>query len=265
MYIDSHAHLGYPDFEGGLEEVISRAKGAKVNKIINVGTTVENSKRSLLLSKKYKDIIFTTAGLHPHDMDEAIGFDHQLNGIKELIEKNDIVAVGECGLDYSRILERTGTPDNYEARKQRELFISQLELAHIKKLPIIVHSRMAEEDTFDILSRAENIKLDGVVHCYTGTQKFAKRVLDLGFYIGFTGIITFPKADEIRKVVKSTPLDRILIETDCPFIAPVPFRGQRNEPAFVMEVANTIAEIKGIKVEEVAKVTSLNAENLFKI
>jgi len=265
MFIDSHAHLEYPDFEGELDEVVRRAKSSGVEKIINVGTTVENSKKSLRLAKKYKGIIFASAGLHPHDIDEAIGVDHQLKEITKLIQNKEVVAVGECGLDYSRIIGDDKSVDVYEAKAQKILFTRQLDIALKHNYPIIVHSRIAEDDTFEILSQKKYKGLKGVIHCYTGSKGFAEKVLKLGFYIGFTGIITFPKAEEVRLVAKEAPLEKILIETDCPFIAPVPYRGQRNESSYVIEVAKMIAEVKDISLDKVAEVTTKNVESLFGI
>lgn len=266
MFIDSHAHLEYPDFEGNLEAAISRAKSADVLKIVNIGTTVSNTKKGILLSEKYKGIIFPTAGLHPHDIDEAIDLEKQLQELKKIIQKKKVYAIGECGLDYSRIFESSDSgSDEYEVKKQKELLSAQLLIAKENNLPVVIHSRMAEDDTFEILSNNDFRDLKGVVHCYTGTKEFAEKVLDLGFYIGFTGIITFPKAADLLEVVKEVPLEKILIETDCPFIAPVPYRGQRNEPAYVVEVAKKIADIKNVSLETVAEVTTKNAEELFEI
>jgi len=266
MFIDSHAHLEYPDFESDLEATISRARSADILKIVNIGTTVENTKRGILLSEKYKGIIFPTAGLHPHDIGEAIDLKKQIEGLKELTGKKKIYAIGECGLDYSKIFESSSSgSDEYEVKKQKELLLAQLILAKVNNLPVVIHSRMAENDTFEILSSDDFKNLRGVVHCYTGTKEFAKKVLELGFSLGFTGIITFPKAVDLEEVVRMVPLEKILIETDAPFIAPVPYRGQRNEPAYVVEVAKKIAEIKKVSLEKIAEVTTKNAEELFGI
>lgn len=264
MFIDSHAHLEYPDFEEDLDMVIRRAKSSGVVKIINVGTTIENIKKGLLLEKRFKGIVYPTAGLHPHDIDDEISFKKQLEELESLVKTEKFYAIGECGLDYSRILEGSKKERfKYEARRQKELFLAQLLIAQKNKLPVVIHSRMAEKDTCKILSSNSFSKLRGVIHCYTGTKEFVEKVLEFGFYVGFTGIITFPKAVGLREVVKMVPIERILVETDCPFIAPVPYRGQRNEPAYVVEVAKKIAEIKGMNLEEVASVTTKNTEELF--
>lgn len=264
MFIDSHAHLEYPDFDADLDEVITRAKEGRVDKIINIGTTLESSRKSIHLSERYPDFIYPAAGFHPHDVDDSFSFEKAEKDLEELLKTKKTVAVGECGLDYSRLLDNAEkVVDEYEVKKQKDLFNLQLGLAKKYNLPVIIHSRTAEEDTFDILNNHNNLK--GVVHCYTGTLEFAKKVLDLGFYIGFTGIITFPNAVELTDVVKNIPLEKMLIETDSPFIAPVPFRGNRNEPANVKEVAGKIAEIKNLSLEEVARQTSKNAEKLFVI
>lgn len=265
MFIDSHAHLDYPDFENTRDEVIAKALRAGVKKVISVGTTIDSSKKAVQLSERFKGVVFATAGLHPHDIDETMGFERQLEEIKKIITTEKIVAVGECGLDYSSTHEDDGSTDPYEIKKQRDSFTRQLDLAKEKGLPLIVHSRAAEGDTFEILSQDKYNNLCGVVHCHTGSMDFAKKVLDLGFYIGFTGIITFPSAAELMEVIADVPLDRMLIETDAPSLAPIPYRGQRNEPAYVVEVAKKIAEIKNVTLEEVASATVKNAEDLFGI
>jgi len=266
MFIDTHAHLEYPDFESDFDQVINRAKEKKIEKIINVGSTFEGSKNSILLAKKYKGIIYSSIGIHPHHAID-LGRDPYefsetrtktlIEALSHMAKEKEVVAIGEIGLDFFRENSRE------LRKKQVDLFKSQLAIAVDFNLPIIVHSREAEDDTMTELVKQKN-KIDkGVVHCFTGSYNFAKKVLDLGFYVGFTGIITFEKSSEIQEVVKKIPLERILLETDAPYLAPTPHRGKRNEPSFVIEVAKKIAELKGISLEEVEEATTKSAIDLF--
>lgn len=255
--IDSHAHMDFPDFAGKEEEVISRAKEAGVFKIINVGVDLERSKKSIELAKKFKGTVFATVGLHPHEALEVKR--NELREIRELAESPGVIAIGECGLDFYRV--------NSEDEKERQiqLFRSQIDLANELELPLVIHSREAEKETLEILREYKGKAKGGVVHCFTGSLDFARELIGLGYYIGFTGIITFDKTGELEKVIKEVPLDKVLVETDAPFLAPIPYRGKTNEPAYVVEVASKIARLKGVEFNEVAKQTTANAENLFRI
>lgn len=257
-FIDSHAHIDFPDFSGDEQEIISRAEKAGVFKILNVGVDIERSRKSIELAKRYIGTVFATVGLHPKDAVGLLTTDW-LQELRDLAKNPEVVAIGECGLDFFRL------ESGEEKERQKELFQSQIDLAEELNLPIIIHTRDAEKETLEILLQNKEKISGGVVHCFTGTKEFAKELLDLGLYIGFTGIITFQKTAELLAVVKEVPLDRIFIETDAPFLAPAQNRGKRNEPAYVIEVAKKIAEIKGISMEKVAEVTIKNTEELFRL
>ena len=252
MLIDTHCHLDFPEFAQDQDEVISRAKEKGVGFIINIGSSLKGSQESIELSKRY-DFIYATVGLHPH---EADNFDSQAETTLENLVRNEkVVAIGETGLDYFK---------NYsKAENQKKLFISLVKLAKDLNLPLIIHSRQAQDDTLKILKEAMPIK--AVVHCFSGGDDFLKKCLDLGFFISFTCNITYPKAENLRNLVKETPIDRLFLETDAPFLPPQELRGKRNEPAFVEILAGEFARIKEISVEEVAKITTENAKNFFKI
>jgi len=253
--IDTHAHLDDKRLWKSLDEVINRAEKKGVSRIINVGINLKSSQRSIDISKKYENV-FATVGVHPHDADE-VPTDY-IGSLKELTEKNknQIVALGEMGLDFFK---------NYSPKEdQKRVFRAQLELAQEMGLPIVIHDRAASKATLEILKDFRN-DLFGVFHCFSGDTEIARKVLDMGFYISFTGNISFEKASKLRKVVEFVPLDRMMVETDCPYMAPVPFRGKRNEPAYVRLVAETVAEIKGTDLEQVVNETGENATNLFKI
>jgi TatD DNase family protein len=251
--IDTHAHLTFPQYqEETIETLIARAKASSVTKIINVGADFESSKGSVELAQKYPEI-YATIGLHPHE--EKKMDNDSLSDFKKLLESDKVVAVGEIGLDYFK----------YEGNRtdQQALFEQQLQIAQENDLPVIIHNRDAQEDTLSILNNFSPLK--GVVHCFAGDQNFAKQVLDMDFLISFTGIITFPNAKELREVAAYVPLEKIMLETDCPFLAPQTHRGQTNEPAYVKDIAEKLAEIKELPFEEIAKATTKNAENFFNL
>ncbi len=250
--IDTHAHLNLPEFKKDLEPTIQRAREAGLRAIINVGIDLESSQKAIDLARKYPDL-WATAGFHPHEAHRAD--EENLRKLLELLKEDKTVALGEIGLDYAK--ERS------PRAIQQEVFGRQLEIAKQKELPVIIHDREAHEDVLAIVREVG--WWQGVFHCFAGDRKMARSVLDLGFYISITGIVTFPKAENIREIVAYCPLDRLLIETDCPFLAPVPHRGRRNEPAFVIHVAEEIARVKKIALEEIARWTTQNARDLFRI
>jgi len=257
--IDTHAHLNFKEFNNDREEVIKRFFNGGGEKIINVGCDIKSSRESYELALKYENI-FAAAGVHPHDADTLN--EHNLKELEKLTEHYKVIAVGEIGLDYFRNLS--------PREKQIEAFKRQLELAENRKMPVIIHCRDAYNDLLDILKKYKTSNWQGVIHCFNASQKTAEEFLKLGFYIGFTGIITYREnklAEEpgIYKVIKNTPLNKILIETDCPYLTPIPKRGQRNEPLFVKYAAEKIAEIKKIGFNEVEEKTAQNAVELFKI
>ncbi len=252
--IDTHAHLNLKSSykKEELPEIIARAKEAGVEKIINVGIDIKTSIRALELAKEYEGL-FATAGIHPHEVKKIDEETYPL--LKALLADSKMVAVGEIGLDYAK---------EYSPRKlQQEHFLRQLALAKELGLPVVIHSRAASPDIIDLLVTELPEKF--VFHCYAGDVAEARKILDLGGFISVTGIITFPKGENIREVVRYVPLNHLMAETDCPFLTPVPFRGKRNEPAFVRYVVEKIAEVKKISFEKCAEATTRCAEEFFGI
>ena len=255
MLIDSHAHIQGKDYADEREAVIARARAAGVEKIIAVGGAgdMSSNTEAVALADAFPDV-YATVGMHPHDAKD-VGED-ELRELRNLTSHPKVVAVGETGLDYFY---------NHSPREvQRRVFTHFIHMARDIGLPIVVHERDAAQEAAELL-RAEGPGLRGVIHCFTGTYDAACAYLDLGFYISFTGIITFKNAEPLREVVRKVPLERMLVETDSPFLTPVPHRGKRNEPAFVRLVAETVAKVKGIHFDEVAHATSGNCAALFDI
>lgn len=257
MIIDTHAHLDMDQYDADREEVIQRARDNGVDYILNIGCDVESSARSLELAEQY-DFIYATAGIHPHDV-KSID-DTTYAELRRLLAHPRMVAVGEIGLDYFK---------NYSPQDlQRTHFRNQLELAKELDKPIIIHCRDANEDMISILSEfypANEKARSGIFHCFSGDQKLADKALEMGFYISFSGSVTFKKSDELRAVAKTIPADRLFVETDCPFLTPAPNRGKRNEPSFVHHTAQLVAEVRGLRVEDVQRTTELNFFELFGI
>jgi TatD DNase family protein len=261
MYIDTHTHLDFEDFELDQHTVIQRAIRSGVEVMINVGADMKGSRASAALARKY-DNIYASVGIHPHDATEATSAN--LGDLKSMAADPKVVAIGEIGLDYFK--------SKTSKLQQKEAFSRQLELAREVGLPVILHTRDAELDMQDILAR--NRGLSGVVHFFSGSPEFANAVVRLGFYVSFTGVITFPPRDpgsgsgaeydaNRAQIIRDVPMNRIMIETDCPFAAPVPYRGQRNEPSYVIEVAKKIAEYKGVTLRDIEEATAANARTLF--
>src|SRR5262245_18758621 len=241
MYVDSHSHIEGPEFDADRETVIQRALDAGVEIIVCVGDgdVAGDSHAAAFHVAEEQSFIYTTVGVHPH---EARLLDDDLCArLRDLAQHPKVIAWGEIGLDYHY--------DNSPREVQREAFRKQLRLAREFQLPVSIHTREAEADTIAILEEEWNDSgLGGVFHCFTGTRDFAVRAVERGFHISFSGVITFKKADDLREIARALPLDRILIETDSPFLAPVPYRGRRNEPAFVVESARAIAEVRGVHI-----------------
>lgn len=251
--IDTHSHLFSSEFNNDLADCILRAKNNHVSKIILVGFSRKTNEEAYNLSLKY-DIFYPTAGVHPSEACENI--EKNLYDLEEFIKNHKVYAIGECGLDYYWV------KDNKE--EQKKLFKGQCELAVKYNLPIIIHARDAIEDTFNILCEYRG-KIKGVMHCYSGSYEMALRFIDLGFYISLGGPVTFKNAKEPKRVAKLIPLDRLLIETDCPYLAPTPYRGGRNESSYVKNVLEEIANIRGLDINELDKITETNSISLFKL
>ncbi len=252
MIIDTHAHLMFPEFKKDLENVLLNCKNVGISKVINVGVDILSSKESIKMARE-NNFLFSTLGLHPY---EAENMSNELleNWEKEIQNFKKIVAIGECGLDYNKA--------KIDKEIQKKCFKKQLEFARKVNLPVIVHNRDADGDCLDVLQDFLDIKV--VFHCFSSNLEFAKKIWDLGFMTSFTGVVTFPKADSLRKVVEAVPLDKFMVETDCPYLAPQKYRGDRNEPAFVVEVVEKIAEIKGVDREEIEKLAYENTLKFFK-
>ena len=252
--IDTHAHLEMTQFDGDREDVIKRAVNSDVSLIIDVGSDLKGSRTALELAHRY-DFIYASAGIHPHEVKEVTPDTYK--EIKKLLSDPKVVAVGEIGLDYYKDYSP------YDIQKRE--FINQIRLAREFKKPVIVHSRDSRDDMLKILKDENASEMGGIMHCFSGDEEMAKICMNMGFYISFAGPITYPNADRLRKVVKSIPINRLLIETDCPYLAPQQVRGKRNEPAYVRHVAEKAAEIKGLSLEDVERVIRLNVHNLFGI
>lgn len=251
--IDSHCHLDMEPFDIDRDEVIKRAKENGVEYIINIGSDRVGNIKSLALSEKFPHI-YSTIGIHPHD---AKTLDDKLyNELKAWAKNPKVVAIGEIGLDYHYMHSAKDV--------QIAAFKKQIALARELSLPITVHSREAEDDTLDILNKDAK-GIPGILHCFSGDVNMAKKVIDMGFYISIAGPVTFKKAEGLREVAKMIPDENLLIETDAPYLSPVPMRGKRNEPAYVRYTAQAIADIRGVTLEDIARITTLNAKTLFKI
>lgn len=252
--IDTHAHLDFSEFDKDRNEVIAKAWDSGISYIVNIGADLESSKRSVKLAWEYP-FIFATVGIHPHD---ASSLDKStLMELEQLAINDKVMAIGEIGLDYHY--------DNSPRDIQKEAFIKQIELAKELSLPIVIHNREADKDILDILKEYYNDGNGGILHCFGSDLEMARECLDLGLYLAFGGVTTFKNSGELPVVLKEVPLDKILLETDSPYLTPVPFRGNRNEPKFVRQVAEKIAEIKEISLIEVAETTTKNAIKVYNL
>lgn len=255
MFIDSHAHLDDERFNEDRTELINSLKENKIDLVLNIGYDLKSSRASVHLANNH-DQIYAVIGVHPHDAQDVAG--GYLEQLKELSKEKKVLAIGEIGLDYYY--------DNSPREIQRRVFKEQIKLAQDLNLPVVIHTRDADQETFEIIKEAvQNGGLKGVMHCYSGSVEMARDYLKLGFYISLGGPVTFKKARVPKEVAKAVPLNRLLIETDCPYLTPEPFRGRRNEPKLVAYTAEAIAEIKGISIEELAEETSRNVRELFEI
>lgn len=250
---DAHAHYDDEQFDEDRNLVIEELKKNNVIGVLNCGASLEGCVQSVNLADKY-DFFYAAVGIHPEHADK-FGEDTVVE-LKKLAKNQKVKAIGEIGLDYY-------WEENPDRRIQKEVFIRQMELAKELNLPVIIHDRDAHEDTLNIIKQFKGVT--GEIHCFSGSVEFAKECLKLGYYIGFTGVITFKNARKIIEVVKEVPIDRILLETDCPYMAPVPFRGKRNRSEYIRNMIEKVAEIKDIKPEEVSNWTISNVEKLLNI
>lgn len=253
MLIDTHCHLDFPEFDKDRSLIIEKAKAAGVTRIINVGATLQSSQRAVQLAEQYPDI-FATVGIHPHDAKECQ--EGALGTIKKLLENRKVVAIGEVGLDYFRNLSPRPV--------QEEVFEIFIALAIEKRLPLIVHSRNALLETLALLKANAEIKNSGVVfHCFSGDIDFLKKCLDEGYFVSFTGNVTYPKSSLLKEVVRFVPLKRMFLETDAPYLAPGNRRGERNVPAYLAELAQEIANLKNEPFDKICFETTKNAMKFF--
>lgn len=254
MLVDSHCHLDFDDFEEDLDDIIARAKENGVTTILNAGNNIGELQQQLALSEQYP-FIYTAVGVHPHNASE---YEHiTAQDIIDETRHKKVVGIGECGLDYYY---------DYAPRDtQIRIFKEQIKAAQETGLPLIIHTRDADDDTINILGEAYKEKpFSGEIHCFSSSKALADFALSIGFYISASGIITFNKSGDLRDIFATVPLDRLLIETDAPFLAPVPMRGRRNEPSFVLHTAEKLAQIRDIPLEKLAEITSDNFFRLFR-
>jgi TatD DNase family protein len=258
MLIDTHVHLDDPRFDADRDATVARAREAGVGTFITIGCDLATSQAAVGLAGRYESV-YASIGVHPHEV-KHIG-DGWYDEFRRLAADPKVVAYGEIGLDYHY--------NHSSPQQQRDRFREQVRLARELRLPVIIHTREAQEDTMAILREERASEIGGVFHCFSGDAWLARDALDLGFYLSFSGILTFNNSAMLRDIAKQTPLERLLIETDCPYLTPVPHRGKRNEPAYVSLVAGQLAalhgEQAGLTVADVERITTENAKRLFKI
>ncbi len=253
MLIDSHCHLDFPDFASELDAVVSRARAAGVGRMVTISTRVKRHAELRDIAQRFVDV-FCSVGTHPHHVDEEM--DIGTADLMAIAKHPKVVAIGEAGLDYHY---DTGPREN-----QAKSFRQHIEAARETGLPLVIHSRDADDDMAAILmDEIGHGGFPAVLHCYTGGRDLAFKAIDLGLYIGFTGIMTFKNSQELRDIAKDLPADRILVETDAPFLAPLPYRGKRNEPSYVVETAKVLAATRGVSPEQIAAQTTENFFRLF--
>jgi TatD DNase family protein len=255
QFIDTHCHLDMLAYCDDLEIVLNQAQTNHIKKIVTIGIDLTSSKNAINIARRYPQI-YATIGVHPHDVDNLKASDYKELEQLYINHSKHIVGFGEIGLDYVK--------QHSEPSRQREHFKRQLQLAHELKLPVIIHNRDANDDTIKLLTEARPLDYGGIMHCFSGDMTFAHKVLDLGMLISIPGIVTFKNATILQEVAQKIPLTSMVLETDGPFLAPHPFRGKRNEPAYLLFSAKKIAELRGIDIEQVSKHTTANAENIFK-
>jgi TatD DNase family protein len=256
MFVDSHCHLDFPEYAGQIPDILARMKEAQVNHAMCISVDMPDFPNVLALAESHPNL-FATVGTHPDYENTPEPTEDQL---VELAQHPKILAIGETGLDYYRMGDKTYA----EMEWQRDRFRTHIRAAIRVKKPLIIHTRSASEDTIRIMKEEGASQVAGVMHCFTESLEVAKASMEEGFYISFSGIVTFKSAKDLQETCKQIPLERMLIETDSPYLAPIPNRGKTNEPSWVAHVAQFIADLKGISVEEVAKHTTNNFKTLFK-
>ncbi len=249
MLIDTHAHL---EMLESVPEIIQRAKELGVEKIVAASSDLSSSKRSLEISQTFP-CVFAAVGIHPHEASSLN--DTVFSEIEKLAEKQRVLAIGETGLDYHYM--------HSPREVQMYSFRRHIELAKRTCLPLVIHVRDAHEDVLNVLREENTQGINAVIHCFTGDYRTAMEYIDGGFYISFSGIVTFKNAEDIKEAARKIPIEKILVETDSPYLAPIPFRGKKNEPSYVKYVAQKIAELRGVSFEEIAEKTTANASSLF--
>ncbi len=254
MLIDTHCHLDAKRFDEDRPEMMARARSAGVQRMVTIGCDVEGSHRALGLAKTHADV-FCSAGVHPHEAEKAeAGF---VDRLRAIAQHPKCVAIGECGLDYFY--------DHSPRERQAEVFAAQIRLAVELDMPLVIHVRDAWDDCLRILEDEGAAKPGGIIHCFSGSVEQAEKSLALNFYISIPGIVTFKKSGDLPTVVENCPKDRLLVETDSPYLAPAPFRGKRNEPAYVAHVAQKVADLWQTDIDDVLRVTGENAQRVFSI
>lgn len=252
MFTDTHAHLCWPEFAAELPQVVERAAAAGVSRIVTIATGLDNAAATLAIAERFPGV-YAAVGLHPGDVPVPV--------MQELPVSPKVVAIGETGLDYYR----EAKADMALRQQQRALFQAHLDLARQRRLPVVIHNREADADMLAMLrANAPDWRLWGVMHCFAGDEALAAACVELGLMVSFAGILTFKNAAALRAVAAAVPLDSVLLETDAPYLAPVPHRGQRNEPSFLPLIAAALAEVKDVSVPEIARVTTANAARLFR-
>lgn len=254
MLVDSHCHLNFPELIGQLDDVVKRANENGVGHMQTICTRLKEFPDILSIANKYQNI-WCSVGVHPNNVEEEP--DTKSDDIISLTKDNKVIGIGETGLDYYY--------ENSPRNLQQKIFIEHIKAAQVTGLPVIVHTRSADEDTIDIISKEmKKAPFSGLIHCFSSSKWLAEEAMKLGFYISISGIVTFKKANELQDSVKELPLEKLLVETDAPYLAPIPYRGKTNEPGFTRHTAEFIANLKNVPYEQVARVTTNNFFDLFK-
>jgi len=252
MFVDTHAHLQWASFDNDRKNVLERAKEKHVTRIVNIGFDIAGSLKGITLAENHKGL-YATVGIHPHNANTLN--EKTVDTLRELATNPKVVAIGEIGLDYYRNL----SPEEV----QKQAFETQLALAQELKLPVVIHDREAHDDILQTLLRFKG-KIKGIMHCFSGSKEMAKQCIDLGFRISFAGTVTYPKAHQLREIAECIDLKNVLLETDCPWLAPQDMRGKRNEPSFLPMIAQEIANLKRVSVDDLAEATTRNAEEILR-